>query len=202
MTGDWRSSKAEHPFDAWVRSKPELDSVRECIVITDTDKWIHRYGFRRTKWGVDREVQYLMMVERKTHGADMTDSQRDTLHIVNQLLGTVPWKEQRLLGRLVSGHSQNTRIVYSTLNRRKVQIICYGVHKLRLSGASPKDSAWITWDDKEITEQQLVGLFRFDLNPVSLRPLEHRTHKRRFSMDALFPDDFHDVLPPDPEEQS
>lgn len=187
MTAGWRhyvpcqvcgaQVSAEYPFDAWVREHPELDSIKDGIVITDGDKWVHRYAIR-TGGRIDKAVQYLMSVEVKAFERDLTDSQRDTLHMINQLLRTTPWKEQRLDGRLISHHAQNVRVVHSTLNGRTVQLLCYGVHKLRLSHGTPDNSEWMTWDDKKITTDQLVGLLRFDLNPDSLRVLEHRHHKR------------------------
>jgi len=186
MTADWRQYvgcpvcgaqvSTEYPFDTWVRQHPDLESIKDGIVITDGDKWVHRYAVR-TGGAADRSVQYLMSVEVKTFERDLSDSQRDTLAIINALLRTTPWKEQRLGGRLISDHAQNTRIVYSVLNGRRVQILCYGIHKLRLSGGTPDDSEWMTWDDKKITTAQLVGLLRFDLHPDSLRKMENRHHK-------------------------
>jgi hypothetical protein len=186
MTSGWRQYvpcpvcgtqvSAEYPFDAWVRANPELDSIKDGIVVTDGDKWVHRYAIR-TGGTMDRAVQYLMSVEVKTFEADLTPTQRDTLAIVNALLRTTPWKEQRANGQLVAGHAQNVRIVYSVLNGRRVQLMCYGIHKLRLSNGTPDDSEWMTWDDKPISTDQLVGLLRFDLHPDSLNRLEHRHHK-------------------------
>lgn len=167
----------EPAFDKWIREHPQLDSVSDSVVITDGDKWVHRYAVRMggTK---NRSVQYLMSVEVKTFEADMTPTQRDTLAMVNVLLRTTPWREQRLNGQLIPGHSQNVRIVHSVLNGRPIQLLCYGIHKLRLSHGTPDDSEWMTWDNKTITSGQLVKLLRFDLHPDSLRRMEHRHHKR------------------------
>jgi hypothetical protein len=136
--------------------------------------------------GVDRNVQYLMLVEIKTHGRVIESAQRDLLLLVNQLLRTVPWKEQRAVGRFLVGHQQNVRRVYAFIAGRTVQVHCYGVHKLRLSGSTPPDSEWITWDDKPIDADQLAKVLRFDLSPDTLRPLEHREHKRIIDMPSLF----------------
>jgi len=184
MTAERRDGQEPSPFHEWVRNHPELDSVRECLCIGDSDLWVHRYGTRRSRLGVNRDVQYLMLVEVKTHGRDMGAPQRDLLAIVNDLLRTNAWKEQRANGQFISGHAQNARTVYSYIAGKRVRVYCYGVHKLRMSGASPQTSQWMTWSDgggveQYITVDQLLGLLRFDLNPDSLRPMEHREHKRR-----------------------
>lgn len=167
---------------AWIRGHNELDSRRDCIYISDSDLWVQRYGHRRTRLpGYDRRVQYLMLVEIKTHSRDMDDGQRDLFAIVNELLRTKAWKDQRLAGAFVAGHMQNARKVWSWIADEWVQIHCFGVHKLRLSGSTPDDSDSVTWDrnEQQITREQLVGLLRFDLSPDTLRPMEHREHKRR-----------------------
>ena len=69
--------------------------------------------------------------------------------------------------------------MYSVVAGKKTPVYCYGTHKLRLSGATPDDSDWMTWDDKPVTATDLVKLFRYELHPDSLRPMEHRHHKRR-----------------------
>jgi hypothetical protein len=185
MTRQWRETvpcpkcgmrvSTESAFDRWVRNHERLDSVRDGVVITDGDKHVHRCHIR-VKGESIRDVQYLMDIEVKAFGRDMTDSQRDTLHIHNQLLRTNGWKKQ--LGRFLTGHEQNVRNVFSSYSGKHVQVIHYGVHKLRMTGADPVTSDRITWDDKQIDVDQLVGLLRFDVNPDSLRPMEHRRHKR------------------------
>jgi hypothetical protein len=104
-------------------------------------------------------------------------------------LRTVPWRNQRDRGKLKPGHDPDARIIYSVMNGCKIQLICYGVHKLRLSGSAPDASQWITWDDKPINEQTLTLLLRFDIHPDSLRPMEHRRHKRADHTPTLFEDD-------------
>jgi len=128
---------------------------------------------------------YLMLVEIKTNGADLNEPQRDLLHIINQLMRTKPWKEQRDAGRFMPGHQQNARIVYSHIAGQKIHCYSYGVHKLRLSDAKPDASDRITWDDKQISTPQLVQILRYDLSPDTLLPLEHRSHKRRDDAPAL-----------------
>jgi hypothetical protein len=196
VTAQWRGDvrcpncgivvQTEPPFDSWVRENPMLDSVQDAIVIQDGDKWVHRYAVR-TKGRLERDVQYLMSLEVKTFDADMNAAQRDTLHIVNQAIRTIlQWREKRDAGRFIPGHPPNVQLVTSFLNGRVIQLECYGVHKLRMSGAGPLDSAHMTWDNKPITTDQLTLLLRFDLNPDTLLPLEHRRHKRIDRSPALF----------------
>lgn len=199
MTIGWRETvscpncgttvSTEQPVKAWIRGHTELDSRNACLCIGDSDLWVQRYGTRRTRWSVDRSTQYLMLVEVKTHGRDLDDPQRDLMLIVNDLLRTKTWKDQRAAGLFVTGHLQNVRIVHSYIGKRWVQVHCFGAHLLRLSGSTPLTSDLITWDRKEITQEQLVQLLRFDLSPDSLRPMEHRTHKRSVKAPTLFGDD-------------
>jgi len=196
MTSPWREVVAcgrcgspvstEQPIKAWIRANRELDSREHCLCIGDSDLWVQRYGTRTTPQRLDRNVMYLMLIEIKTHGRDLDDSQRDLLHMVNQLLRTNPWAEQRDGGRFVDGHRQNVRHVYSSIAARKIRLYCYGVHKLRLSGSVPGDSEQVTWDDKPITAQELTRLLRYELHPDSLLTMEHRSHKRVTATPALF----------------
>lgn len=182
----------EPPIKAWIRMHQDLDSRNACLCIGDCDLWVQRYGTRRTRFsGVDRDVQYLMLVEIKTHGKDLEKPQRDLLHTVNQLLRTKWWTEKRDNGRFVPGHSQNQREVYSVMADKVVQVLCFGVHKWILSGSVLSDSEWMTWDDKLIDGDQLLKLLRFDLSPDSLKPMEHREHKRMRANDLplFFPVD-------------
>jgi hypothetical protein len=192
MTTVRRDGLEPSPFHAWVRGHPDLDSIRQCLCIGDSDLWVQRYGRRITRLGTNRDAQYLMLVEVKVHGRDMDAPQRDLLAIVNDLLRTNAWKEQRANGRFVSGHAQNERSVHSYIAGKRVRVYCYGVHKLRLSGPSPELSEWMTWSDgggteRYVSQRDLVSILRFDTNPDSLRPMEHREHKRRVQPEpALF----------------
>jgi hypothetical protein len=168
----------EQPIKSWIRAHRDLDSRRACLCIGDSDLWVQRYGTRPRRSGVDRDTMHLMLVEIKTNARDLDASQRDLLYAVDQLLRTNGWKEERAGGRFRQGHPQNARLVYSYIAGRQVQIICHGVHKLRLSGSTPNDSDSIIWDKRPITVEQMVALLRYDLNPDSLRPIEHyRSHK-------------------------
>lgn len=149
--------------------------------------WVHKFGKRRGRIaGWDRDIQYLMKIEVKTHGAKVGLAQMDTIAAVDNLLRTKPWKEQRDDGRLIPGHQQNTRKVFSRIANRDVRIICHGVHVLRMSHETPGSSAWLKWDERPITASQLEQIIRYEIDPDSLRPLEHREHKKALDQQPLF----------------
>ena len=177
----------EDGWKKWIRNNQNLDSMVHGISIMDTDMWVHKFGRRSGRFaGWDRSIQYLMKVEVKTHGADITDAQRDTINAVDALLRTKPMGEFRDKGQLVPGHKDNVRRVVSMFSGKPVRIICHGLHVLRMSGSTPGTSEWLTWDGRRITAGQFEMLLRYELDPDSLRELEHREHKNQSSQAALF----------------
>ncbi len=181
------TNNIEEPWKKWIRNNPSLDSLQHGISIMDTDMWVHKFGKRRGRFkGWDRDIQYLMKVEVKTHGKEVQAAQQDTINAVDALLRTKPLSEFRADGQLIPGHEHNTRKVFSLHAGRKVRIICHGLHVLRMSGATPGTSDWMTWDGRQITSRQLEQLFRYELDPDSLRVMEHREHKKISSQETLF----------------
>jgi len=179
-------ASTEQPWKHWIRSNPELDSRQHCMCFGDCDLWCQRYGIRHMR-GIDREVMYLMQIEVKTNNAILTSASKDMHRIVDALLRTNTWKDQRDNGKFLTGHDQNTRIVASYIAGRKVRVLCYGVHLLRMSGNTPATSETITWDGRKITAADIVPILRYELHPDSLLAMEHRAHKRRFvDQPALF----------------
>lgn len=172
-------------FSKWVNRHPDLDSRTAGVVFTDIDNVVHKYVSHCDGIGT-REIQYMMLLETKTNGADLPLSQKDTLHMMNQLIRTTPWRDQREDGRFITGHRQNTRKVYSWQNQVKVQLVCFGIHVLRMSGTTPENSEWMLWDKKKITTAQLLSLLRFETHPDTLQPLSPRRHKRRRCQSGLF----------------
>lgn len=166
---------AESGFGRWIRNNPELDSVKGFCVI-DQDYWIHAY-----KTFENREFQCIMAVEIKTHGSKVSKAQRDTLHIVNQLLRnrrSTPTKEDR---RANAG----IRTVHSAMLNREINLKSFGVFVLTFSGLGPDDSEIITWGGGDgrarhtpITMGELTGLLRFDLDPDTIKPIDLRNHHR------------------------
>jgi len=162
---------AETLFGRWIRNCKSLDS-RLGYSVSDQDYWIHRYKTNTDSIGT-REFQLLMLVEIKTFGTELSDAQTDTLHMANQLMRNrmqTPTKDLRYQA------GEAPLEVYSAMLRRVVQMRAYGMHVLTFSHLGPDDSEWMTWDRQQITEDQLIALLRFDLDPDTLGPLDLRRH--------------------------
>lgn len=161
----------ETMFGRWIRNNPELDSASG-YAVSDQDYWIHAY-----KTHGSRDFQCLMLVEIKTMGRELSTTQRDTLHIVNQLMRNrkeTPTTRGANIKQAGSGLAR----VYSSFLGRKVNLKALGMHVLTFSGLGPDDSDLITWDKKKIDLPTLTKLLRFDLDPDTLRPLDLRNHHR------------------------
>ena len=189
MTREYRETvKCEHcgrytrtldPFNRWVHDHPRLHSVRDSITVNNPDVIIHRYRIGEDNLGT-RLIQAVMWIEVKRHGARPELSQKDDLHIVNQMLSNeraTPTKAGPRWSRPRHAPVQ----IYSALLKRKTFLWAYGVHSLYLSGSTPDDSNVILWDKREITVEQLVRILRFELHPTTLAPNDEirRHHKRK-----------------------
>lgn len=175
---------AETFFGSWLRNNKRLDSIDGTCVL-DSDYWIHRFKTYSDPNGkYDRQIQCIMLVEVKTNGCNLSEAQRDTLYMVNQLLrnrSKTPTKNP------IYQSGISIAKVKSTMQDTDVVAWCYGVHVLRFSGLGPQDSEHIWWDDKkEITEDQLTDLLNFDINPDTLLPMDFRIHHYKESQLALF----------------
>jgi hypothetical protein len=173
-------SPHEPTFDAWrtwINQRPDLDSQDYCLDMFDVDLVVVRYGTRRDRFGVDRSVQYVQLIEWKTHGTPVSTARLQVLRVLDDVFRTsFPTARER--GRFAAGHSRNWRRI------GRSQVLLYGLHVLQLSGTHPENSEWMRWSSpgqpgRLITLEQLIGLLRFDLHPDSLKPLDHRQHKRR-----------------------
>ena len=157
----------EDAMGQWIRNHPELSS-RDGFAFMDRDLVVHRF---KTTHG--RSLQCLMFVEVKTRGAELNESQRDSMLTIHQLLRnrrTTPTKKARW-------QSQGTPTkVYSSLINTEVRVISFGYYLLTLSHSAPSNSAWMTWQKREIDQSTLIKLLRFDLDPETLRPLDFRLH--------------------------
>lgn len=159
----------ETAFSRWIRRYPELAS-EEGYGLADQDLVWHKFRIKQS-----RDFQLMMDIEVKTHGADLTLSQRDTLLIRHQLIANryeTPTKKTRWQ----AGHT--VRWVFSAILGRKTWVRHFGVHVLRLENTAPNDSEWIEWDKKRIDEATLVSILKFDLDPDTLQPMDYRSHHR------------------------
>jgi hypothetical protein len=162
MTTPRRDDKQE-PWAAWVQENPRLHSVRDGLCCTNSDLWVHRYATKPDKVGT-RELQHLMLIEVNTFGAVMDErSQGDTYHLIDQVMRRDRGKRGRY---------------YKRRTGEKRWVRCWGVHYIRMSGDTPPNSEWLTWDGKEVTVLQLEELLRFERDPDTLKPRSDRRHHR------------------------
>jgi len=164
---------AENPFSQWVRRHPELDSG-DGFSTSDLDIVWHKF---RTERG--RDFQLLMIIEVKTMGGKISLAQRDTLIQLDQLVRNrraTPTKPKEK-NPLQSGTGPHK--TFSTMVKRNIAIKAFGVHLLRFSHTNPRDSEWIDWDYRKITEDQLIQILTFDLDPDTLRPMDWRSHHKQ-----------------------
>lgn len=173
--GAWHTQ--ETPFERWMRNSQDLDSRIAGIVRFDCDVLLHRYRTECDKRGA-RDIQCIMFIEVKCRGANVDDAQRDTLSMFSQVLRNRKTnRHQKRLGRHAGNHTPYAQC-YSQKMRRPICLRMYGGHLLRMAGDEPTGSDWILWDNKPITEEQLIGILKFDLDPDSLEPIDWR---RRYS---------------------
>lgn len=173
---------AETSFSRWIRERADLDSNGFGISVMDMDYIVHRY---RTELG--RKFQCIMVVEVKTHNAKMSDAQRDTAHVINQIMRN---RKQTPTKNVQWQAGNGPLTVYSIYTKSKVVLRAFGVHVVTFEKLGPDDSQWIKWDGKEISADQLAALLRFDLDPDTLNPMDWRRHHqdRASSQVALFAD--------------
>lgn len=166
MTTTWRADTPQSGFLAWLRANPRLDSIKDGVVATDCDVWIHRY-----KTVAGRQFQFLMLLEVKEHGKQISVSQRDTLHIANQLL-----RNRRNKTKHQAADGPRICKVYSAAAKKNVHVCCFGVHLLTIFGdGATADSHRMTWDSvHEIDATKLEQLLMFEYDPDDLSKLDHR----------------------------
>lgn len=156
---------SDHELLAWCRAHHEQlpsYSMRCGVVVTDVDAIFHRYLSDVQDEQGTRDLQAMMIVEGKTRGADLTDSQRDTFF------------KQHLC-------TKNCEVDGQTVHH-------FGVSLLFLSGKTPDDSKKIIWGRfdgcaektkrRAITLDQLFKLLRFELHPHNFDPRPFRRHHK------------------------
>jgi hypothetical protein len=171
MTRKFNEKETQTGFLGWVRNNPALESLSKSLAIQDTDFWVHKFKTVGTK-----DYQFLMHVELKEFGADLSSSQRDTLHIINQLL-----RNRRNTREEWNAIDEGPRIsgCFSLLNKKRIEVRCYGSHLLQIGGDGTF-TQWqrICWNRKPITSDQLEKVLLFELDPDTLSKLDHRPDKR------------------------
>lgn len=161
MTNIQRDGKPQSSFSQWVRCNSRLDSFYECVTNHDID-WIwHCYLTRNAPKDL-RRVQHIMLIEEKSHAADLSDAQRDVMWFIHQALEYVD-----KIGSLK---------FQSAMKGDKVRVRYWGYHKLRYEGddIAVADKVW--WDNHLIDLEQLENILRFELSPKTLTPIDSRSH--------------------------
>jgi hypothetical protein len=98
-------------------------------------------------------------LEVKEFGAEPDPCSRDILGM----------KHQVTMNKGKNMHGARTILtarVKSSINGW-VKVRYMGIHLLQFEKTNPTDSAWIKWDKREITEQQLIGLLLLELDPFN-----------------------------------
>lgn len=171
----------ETGFGRWIRERRDLGSVKIGLAVNDVDFSVHRY--KTDAWG--RDLQLFMEIEVKTHGAEPSKSQSDTLVLKDQLLNNRKNTPTKINAK--SQASYAIRRAYSLQHKKVITVWSFGCYLLQFEQIGPDDSQWIKWGKRRtiITEDQLAALLRFDLDPDTLQPLDLRSHHRRPSVPLL-----------------
>lgn len=180
MTTKWRSDESQLGFRGWVRNNPELDSSRNGLYMMDSDLWVHQFRrYEDAELGA-RDVQCIMLVEFKEHGRACPAEQKDTMHIINQLL-----RNRRNTSDQFQADDARLVSAYSLKQKKMVTVWSFGVHSLVIHGGDGTYLQWrtLTWDGKhEIAAETLTGLLRFDIDPDTLGAMDlrrhHKTHEK------------------------
>jgi hypothetical protein len=150
----------ETPFSRWIRNRKDYDSSNG-FVLMDKDLIVHRYMVHN-----NREIPYIMCVEVKTNGANLSPTQHDTLWTFSQLITNTTYGPEEPKNK--EPHKMK---VYSTMNNAYYEIKSFGCHVLLLSKDDPENSDQIKWDDKIVDKEVLMKILRFEINPYSLIPI-------------------------------
>lgn len=154
---------AETHFERWMRNNGYLKSSSG-LVRFDCDVLLHRYMVPEDGFG-KRDVQAIMAVEVKTYGRDLDPAQRDTFHLLNQVLRNRKPNINASRNKWNAKDHAPLAKAWSIIQKKHVALRMYGMHVLTFEKNGPEDSEWIKWDKSEISEKQLLGLLAFELNP-------------------------------------
>jgi len=126
MTAPARCVDGQTPFGLWVRQRPDLDSSKHALSLTDVDMIFHRFKTHVDAMGT-REFQLQMWVEIKTYSGELTKSQHETLFDHHQIL-----------------MSERARKRISPLTGASRYLWHFGVFVLKLHAGIPEDKK-IDW---------------------------------------------------------
>lgn len=176
-------STRETHFGRWLRNNPDLDSVGQGIVIYDIDYIVHKYRSFLID-GKEEFAELIMFVEVKTRYSSLTDEQRDTFLLVNQIIENRRSNnstKNRGVNKL--RQSRGPLRVYSSKKKAWVRVYSFGFFTLRFSHTHPFDSDSIYWNKKQITADQLTSILRFDIEPNTLKPMGEYVRKHHKKSD-------------------
>lgn len=173
----------ETALGRWLRGHPGLRS-QDGTNIYDEDHFCDRRVVHRFKENGDRSVQCYMNIEVKEYGAFPSAAQRSTFAILSGYIKNFTGNRHTRRGAIKDIAGKRGK-VWDPEFERLVQVRHYGYHLLQFEKTCPDDSAWIKWDYKEITTDELVQLLRFDIHPLTLMPLDARDHHKQKSFPLL-----------------
>ena len=158
-----------HWFRYWV-GRNCLSSQQ--LSVSDGDLIFHRFKRISDPLG-ERDLEHMMMVEVKTGDEKLRYAQHDTLSVFSQrLLAMAPGN-----GKPIGVQSRaGTRIKEGT---RKVKLVWYGVHLLRVPSVPSEDGPF-AWNNKQTDRQTLIEILNMDRDPrrPDLRLDIDRRHKK------------------------
>ncbi len=167
MTSPRRFAYGEERFSAWLRTQPEIDSLKKGLTVQDIDYCFHKYRTNVDRLGT-RDVQLMMFVELKCMDALPNPSQHESLFFWHQWLA-------RPLGK----HVERLE------GKGKVALWHFGIFVLRLPRFSPEESDHFHWGTFQSNGQirwrrgtmpDLLALLAFERRPDTWQPLTLRRH--------------------------
>jgi hypothetical protein len=176
MTSPRRYAYGPERFSAWLREKPEIDSIKEGLVVQDIDYCFQKYRTNIDRLGA-RDVQLMMFIELKCMDAIPNPSQHETLFFWHQLL-------QGQLGKKVKRLE----------SKSEVSLWCFGVFVLRLPRFSPEESDHFHWGTLQADGQlqwrrgtvpELLRLLAFEIRPDTFQPTKTRRHHSSRNIEVM-----------------
>lgn len=163
----------EDEFGQWLRDPKTGMPSHAGFVFMDRDLVVHRF-----KVDHNRGVQCMMFVEIKTNFAELKNSQRDSMLMIDQVMRNRRRTPTKLSLRKQLPFAPVS--LFSHAGNQWVRVKLLGYHLLTLSGTTPANSSSIRWDKREVTCTQLISLLKCELDPDHPeRPMDLRRHHRK-----------------------